>query len=204
MSQTGSILIKNIFSSEKFGTSIFLVQLAGPDSWEFLQKFLIATQHEESVGKQKICPENRIEPWSLFRYQCDEFANLRVYKDDPEEETWELVAQTHDEFKQLIQQLQNGPTFVKGEKPEQPEIPMEEDSMTDYNEIIRDTGPVRSIGTSNATSLAPSDDEDQVKLSRGEICVANFRPPCDCCLFGELNIYPPASEARRGVYWKWA
>ena len=27
------------------------------------------------------------------------------------------------------------------------------------------------------------------KLSRGEICVANFRPPCDCCLFGELYIY---------------
>lgn len=39
----------------------------------------------------------------------------------------------------------------------------EEDSLTDYNEIIRDTGPVASIGTSCATSLAPSDDEEQVK-----------------------------------------
>ncbi len=86
-----------------------------------------------------------------------------MYKDDPDEETWELVAQTHDEFKQLIEQLQNGSTFVKGEKQE-PVIPMEEDSMTDYNEIIRDTGPVASIGTSNATSLAPSDDEDQVNF----------------------------------------
>ena len=26
------------------------------------------------------------------------------------------------------------------------------------------------------------------KLSSGEICVANFRPPCDCCSFEEL--YP--------------
>jgi hypothetical protein len=41
----------------------------------------------------------------------------------------------------------------------------EEDSLTDYNEIIRDTGPVASIGTSCATSLAPSDDEEQVKQS---------------------------------------
>ena len=96
------------------------------------------------------------------RYQCDDFANLRVYKDDPDEETWELVAQTHDELKQLIEQLQNGPTFIKDTSKESLEIPMEEDSMTDYNEIIRDTGPVASMGTSNATSLAPSDDEDQV------------------------------------------
>ncbi len=40
------------------------------------------------------------------RYQCDDFANLRVYKDDPDEETWELVAQTRDELQELIEQLQ--------------------------------------------------------------------------------------------------
>ena len=59
--------------------------------------------------------------------------------------------------------FQKGPTFVRGTK-EEPEAALEEedDSLTDYNEIIRDTGPVASIGTSCATSLAPSDDEDQV------------------------------------------
>ena len=86
-----------------------------------------------------------------------------MYKDDPDEETWELVASSHEEFKQLIEQLKTGPTFVKGDEKSEPDIPMEEDSMTDYNEIIRDTGPVGSMGTSNATSLAPSDDEEQVK-----------------------------------------
>jgi hypothetical protein len=107
------------------------------------------------------------------RYQCDDFANLRVYKDDPDEETWELVAQTHDELKQLIEQLQNGPTFIKDTSKEASEIPMEEDSMTDYNEIIRDTGPVASMGTSNATSLAPSDDEDQV-IDKGSFVILKF------------------------------
>ena len=28
----------------------------------------------------------------------------------------------------------------------------------------------------------------QLWLSRGEICVANFRPPCNCCSFGEFYI----------------
>ena len=99
------------------------------------------------------------------RYQCDDFANLRVYKDDPDEETWEQVAQTHDELKQLIEQLQNGPTFIKDTSKESLEIPLEEDSMTDYNEIIRDTGPVASMGTTNATSLEPSDDEEVIKMA---------------------------------------
>ena len=40
------------------------------------------------------------------RYQVDDFANLRVYKDDPDEETWELVAQTQEELQALIEQLQ--------------------------------------------------------------------------------------------------
>jgi len=58
------------------------------------------------------------------------------------------VAQSLEEFQQLVKQLQEGPTFVVKKKPE---IPLEEDSLTDYAGIIRDTRPLGSYGTSNAT-----------------------------------------------------
>jgi hypothetical protein len=63
--------------------------------------------------------------------------------------------------------IQNGATFVRNKSEETVED--EEDSVADYNEIIRDTGPVASMGTSCATSLAPSDDEDQVPILQNTI-----------------------------------
>merc|ERR1712020_237967 len=106
-------------------------------------------------------PLGRDKLGNLYWYQVDNEATLRVYKDDPEEETWELVAKDKEELVVLLNSLKSGPTFVKesenGEK-STTNVPMEEeeDSMQGYENIIRDTGPVPE---SNTTSVNGSDDE---------------------------------------------
>ena len=48
-----------------------------------------------------------------YWYQQDAEANLRIYKEDVDEETWELVAQNKQEFEELLRQLREGSTFIK-------------------------------------------------------------------------------------------
>merc|ERR1712223_907210 len=97
-------------------------------------------------------PLGRDRLGNAYWYQVDEEANLRVYKEDPEEETWELVAKTEQQLLDLIEQLRNGDTFIIPQKETNEddidEIPLEEeDSMQcDITNIIRDTGPPPSSG----------------------------------------------------------
>ena len=53
-------------------------------------------------------PLGRDRLGNAYWYQVDEEANLRVYKEDPDEETWELVARTEGELLNLIEQLRKG------------------------------------------------------------------------------------------------
>ena len=82
-------------------------------------KNLIESQfdHNEKFKKEinsKTASELRRDPLGRDRlgnaywYQIDDDANLRVYKEDPDEETWELVAQTEDELVKLVEQLRQG------------------------------------------------------------------------------------------------
>ena len=82
-------------------------------------KNLIESQfdHNEKFKKEinsKTASELRRDPLGRDRlgnaywYQIDDDANLRVYKEDPDEETWELVAQTEDELVRLVEQLRQG------------------------------------------------------------------------------------------------
>ena len=48
-----------------------------------------------------------------YWYQQDAEANLRIYKEDVDEETWELVAQNKAEFEELLRQLREGSTYIK-------------------------------------------------------------------------------------------
>merc|ERR1719419_702820 len=92
---------------------------------------------------------------NAYRYHFDaKEAEIKVYKDDPDEETWELAAETEEELKELIQQLKDGDTFVPkaaaaAKADHEGDLPMEEDSL-DYSGILRDTRP--SNVPSNITS----------------------------------------------------
>ena len=57
-------------------------------------------------------PLGRDRLGNAYWYQVDEEANLRVYKEDPDEETWELVAKTEKQLLDLIEQLRNGNFMV--------------------------------------------------------------------------------------------
>lgn len=80
----------------------------------------------------------------VYWYQVDGDANLRVYREDIDDETWEIVASNKDEFVELISQLQRGE--VKKPEPEETIILPEEDSNSkdaiEPKEIILDTGKV--------------------------------------------------------------
>ena len=112
---------------------------------------------------------------NLYWYQVDHEATLRVYKDDPEEETWEVVAQNREELVTLLNSLKSGPTFVRENSVKESEnSPMEEEeeeSMQGYENVIRDTGPVPE---SNATSVNCSDDESSV-TSRLKVSAASSK-----------------------------
>jgi remodeling and spacing factor 1 len=104
---------------------------------------------------------------NCYWYHCDQQANLRVYKEDPDEETWEVVARTKEELSELINQLKAGNTYVRRKEKKSVEGDggqrdlEDEESMQGYDNILRDTGPVppSSEDPSAVTSLANSDDE---------------------------------------------
>ena len=101
---------------------------------------------------------------NCYWWHADGEANLRVYKEDPDEETWELVAKNKEELLELIGQLKTGNTFVRKEiqeaeaKADSVEEEEDEDSLQGLENIILDTGPVplTSEDVSNVTSVAPS------------------------------------------------
>ncbi|XP_059091563.1 remodeling and spacing factor 1-like [Tigriopus californicus] len=98
---------------------------------------------------------------NAYWYNMDDEANLRVYKEDPDEETWELAARSKDEFLELIGQLKTGATYLKRElttiKSEEPALEDDDDDPQELANIIRDTGPVPE---SCQTSYGNSDDDD--------------------------------------------
>jgi hypothetical protein len=73
----------------------------------------------------------------------------------------------------------------------------EEEEEMDYTEIIRDTGPVASMGTSCATSLAPSDDEEQVSCRVLRIL------RCPSLLIKRSSLQSPAGYLQKLLKIKW-
>ena len=134
-------LLKNLLEAQFDGNIKFKTEINTKAAEEL---------RSEPLGRDKL--------GNLYWYQVDGSATLRVYKDDPEEETWEVVAQTKEELVVLLNQLKSGPTFVQEDKKVEPPEPEDEESMQGYENVIRDTGPVPE---SNATSLTCSDDESE-------------------------------------------
>ncbi|ODN03486.1 Remodeling and spacing factor 1, partial [Orchesella cincta] len=96
----------------------------------------------------RLTPLGRDTEGQVYWYQVDADANLRVYREDIDDETWEMVASSKDELVDLISQLQRGE--VKKPEPEEAIIVPEEDSNgkdIEPKEIILDTGKVEEDGS---------------------------------------------------------
>lgn len=75
----------------------------------------------------------------LYWYQVDEEANLRVYREDVDDESWEVVACTRKGLCELITKLELGDVKKRTEEP----LLLDEDSNEkeiEVKEILRDTG----------------------------------------------------------------
>merc|ERR1712083_1254404 len=111
------------------------------------------------MGQLRLEPVGKDRMGNCYWYQVDQDASLRVYREDLEEETWELVAENREELMMMIEKLTTEDTYTRAEKIlEEPEI--EEDSLQGYEDIIRDTGVYESNTTSINASRVNSDDED--------------------------------------------
>jgi len=87
----------------------------------------------------------------LYWYQVDGEANLRIYREDVDDDTWELVATSREEMTQLIQQLSNGVVHKNVLEAENgTENGVGEGEASPKEDIIRDTGLVSEEATSES------------------------------------------------------
>merc|ERR1719507_2556169 len=114
-----------------------------------INKLDSGTLRLQPIGKDKL--------GNCYWFQVDPEANVRVYREDLDDETWELVASNRDELAALVELLTDKETFARTVSQEEME---EEDSMQGLEDIIRDTGPVDSNLTSANASKYNSEDED--------------------------------------------
>merc|ERR1712106_712154 len=119
-------------------------------------KFKLEINKHESASL-RMQPVGRDKLGNAYWFQVDAEANVRVYREDLDEETWELVADCKEQLGDLVDKLGDGETYTRTlSQDEEPE----DDSMQGYEDIIRDTGPVESNATSADASRYNSEDED--------------------------------------------
>jgi len=80
----------------------------------------------------------------VYWYQVDAEANLRIYREDVDDDTWELVATSREEMTELIQQLANGVVHkntveVEGENGGEGEASPKENILLDTGTVSDDT-----------------------------------------------------------------
>merc|ERR1712106_58683 len=119
-------------------------------------KFKLEINKHESASL-RMQPVGRDKLGNAYWFQVDAEANVRVYREDLDEETWELAADCKEQLGDLVDKLGDGETYTRTlSQDEEPE----DDSMQGYEDIIRDTGPVESNATSADASRYNSEDED--------------------------------------------
>ena len=107
----------------------------------------------------RIAPIGRDKLGNAYWFQVDPEANMRIYREDYDEETWELVADTRDQLEELVTKLTEGDTYTRTQSQDMED--MEEDSMQGFDDVIRDTGTVESGDVTSADiSRYNSEDED--------------------------------------------
>ncbi|GJQ73045.1 hypothetical protein Trydic_g1677 [Trypoxylus dichotomus] len=111
-------------------------------------------------------PLGRDRMGRAYWYQSDESCQVRVYKDDPDDETWSLVAKDRNGLVSLISQLGNGDTTKSSSEP----VSNEDSNSVEVEKPTLDTGQTKP------TSPKPKIDSEDAADEKMEIdseCTAN-------------------------------
>ena len=145
------------YKQAKLALKIRLIKYLCETQFDLNAKFKLEINKIESKTL-RLSPVGKDKLGNAYWFQVDPEANLRVYREDLDEETWELVADTRDQLDGLVSSLTDKEAYTRTMS--QDEDP-EEDSMQGYDDIIRDTGPVESSNANSAdVSRYNSEDED--------------------------------------------
>ncbi|KRT80721.1 PHD finger motif containing protein [Oryctes borbonicus] len=92
-----------------------------------------------SATELRTQPLGRDRMGRAYWFQCDESCQIRVYKDDPDDETWSLVARDRDGLVSLITQLGNGDTTKSSSEP----VSNEDSNSVEVEKPTLDTGQTK-------------------------------------------------------------
>ncbi|XP_044262904.1 remodeling and spacing factor 1-like [Tribolium madens] len=98
-----------------------------------------------------------------YWYQDDINCQIRVYKEDPDEETWTLVAKDRDGLVALMNELSDGDSKISSES-----AINEEDSNSLAEKPIIDTGQVDSSSSESKKLSGDSDNSNEENISQLE------------------------------------
>ena len=144
------------FKRAKLALKIRILKYLCETQFDLNAKFKLDINKLESKSL-RISPVGRDKLGNAYWFQVDPEANMRIYREDLDEETWELVADSRDQLEDLVSKLTERDTYTRTESQDMEE----EDSMQGYEDIIRDTGPVESENVTSAEiSRYNSEDED--------------------------------------------
>ena len=100
------------YKNAKMGLKVRLIKNLMEAQFDVNPKFKSEVNNQKS-SELRSMPLGTDKLGNNYWHQLDAEANLRIYKEDVDEETWELVARNKTEFEELLRQLKEGPTYVK-------------------------------------------------------------------------------------------
>ncbi|KAK7864582.1 hypothetical protein R5R35_003175 [Gryllus longicercus] len=110
-----------------------------------------------SADELRCQPLGRDKMGQTYWCQLDEDCNLRVYREDLDDETWEVVARDRDGLVQLISQLSSNDPFRKDTE----EILNEDSNSLEIEKPITDTGQAIVLQKEELAETLDDDDDEE-------------------------------------------
>ncbi|KAI4459649.1 histone acetyltransferase [Holotrichia oblita] len=134
--------------------------------FDYNQKFKTEI-NKMAADELRTQPLGRDRMGRAYWYQCDEHCQIRVYKDDADDETWNLVAKDRASLVSLISQLGNGDTAKSSSEP----VSNEDSNSVEVEKPTLDTGQTKP---ESPKSKIDSDNTSDEKMEIDAECTANI------------------------------
>ena len=136
------------FKRAKLGLKIRMLKYLCESQFDLNAKFKLEINKLTSADL-RINPVGRDKLGNAYWYQVDPEANLRIYREDLEEETWELVADCKEHLEDLVSKLAERDTYTRTLS--QDEDP--EDDSLQVGKLVFSHQPMRASDQSEVRKL---------------------------------------------------